>query len=83
MTQLERVLVIIPAFNEEANIEAAVEGLIKSCPQFDYIVVNDDLETCVEEVHRLVEDSRRMPVRRKAFIEEIRNELKMFVKGEA
>ncbi len=41
MTQLERVLVIIPAFNEEANIEAAVEGLIKSCPQFDYIVVND------------------------------------------
>ncbi len=50
---------------------------------YDYIVVNDDLGTCVEEVHRLVEDSRRMPVRRKAFIEEIRNELKMFVKGEA
>lgn len=48
---------------------------------YDYIVVNDDLEVCVEEVHRLVEDSRRAPVRRKAFIEEIRNELKAFAKG--
>lgn len=48
---------------------------------YDYIVVNDDLETCVEEVHQLVEASRRAPVRRKAFIKEIRNELKVFAKG--
>ena len=31
---------------------------------YDYIVVNDDLGTCVEEVHQLVEASRRAPVRR-------------------
>lgn len=49
---------------------------------YDYIVVNDDLDTCVEEVHQLVEASRRMPVRRGAFIEEIRNELKAIAKGE-
>lgn len=49
---------------------------------YDYIVVNDDLEVCVEEVHQLVEASRRAPVRREAFIKEIRNELKAFVKGE-
>ena len=48
---------------------------------YDYIVVNDDLNTCVEEVHQLVEASRRVPVRREAFIREIRNELKAFVKG--
>lgn len=48
---------------------------------YDYIVVNDDLDTCVEEVHQLVEASRRVPVRREAFIREIRNELKAFVKG--
>lgn len=48
---------------------------------YDYIVVNDDLDICVEEVHQLVEASRRVPVRREAFIREIRNELKAFVKG--
>ena len=48
---------------------------------YDYIVVNDDLDACVEEVHQLVEASRRAPVRREAFIEEIRNQLKAFAKG--
>ena len=48
---------------------------------YDYIVVTDDLGTCVEEVHQLVEASRRAPVRREAFIEEIRNQLKAFAKG--
>ncbi|MCM1303735.1 MAG: guanylate kinase [Lachnospiraceae bacterium] len=49
---------------------------------YDYIAVNDDLDVCVEEVHQLVEASRRAPVRRAAFIEEIRSELKAFAKGE-
>ncbi len=49
---------------------------------YDYIVVNDKLEDCVEELHQLVEASRRAPVRSRVFIEEIRNELKAFAKGE-
>ncbi len=48
---------------------------------YDYIVINDDLVTCVEELHRIVEAARRAPVRRAAFIKEIREELKGFVKG--
>lgn len=48
---------------------------------YDYIVINDDLETCVEELHHIVEAARRAPVRREAFIKEIREELKGFVKG--
>lgn len=48
---------------------------------YDYIVVNDDLDTCVEEIHRLVDAARRSPVRRKEFISEIREELKGFAKG--
>ena len=48
---------------------------------YDYIVVNDDLETCVEEIHRLVDAARRAPVRSKAFINEIRGELQGFAKG--
>lgn len=48
---------------------------------YDYIVVNDDLETCVEELHQLVEAAGRAPVRRKAFLKKIREELKGFSKG--
>lgn len=48
---------------------------------YDYIVVNDDLDTCVDEVHRLVEAARRAPVRCQEFIKEIREELKEFSKG--
>ncbi len=48
---------------------------------YDYIVVNDKLETCVEEIHRLVDAARRAPVRRKALIAKIREELQEFSKG--
>lgn len=48
---------------------------------YDYIVVNDDLERCVEEIHQLVDAARKAPVRRKSFIKEIREELKEFSKG--
>ncbi len=48
---------------------------------YDYIVVNDNLDVCVEELHSLVEAARRAPVRRDAFIKEIREELKGFTKG--
>lgn len=48
---------------------------------YDYIVVNDNLETCVEELHQIVKAACRAPIRREAFIKEIREELKSFVKG--
>ena len=48
---------------------------------YDYIVVNDDLEKCVEELNCLVDAARRAPVRRRGFIKEIRDELKGFAKG--
>ena len=34
-------LIIIPAYNEEANIERVVDRLTEEFPQFDYVVVND------------------------------------------
>jgi Glycosyltransferases involved in cell wall biogenesis len=36
-----KVLIIIPAYNEEGNIERVVKNLIDNYPQFDYVVVND------------------------------------------
>lgn len=38
---MAELLIIIPAFNEEANIERVVDRLIKEYPQYDYVVVND------------------------------------------
>lgn len=37
----DKVLVIIPAYNEEDNIESVVEKLRREYPQFDYVVIND------------------------------------------
>ena len=48
---------------------------------YDYIVINDTLEECVEEVHRLVDAARRAPARRSRFIREIREELNRLAKG--
>ena len=36
-----KILLIIPAYNEEPNIERVVESLTENFPQYDYVVVND------------------------------------------
>lgn len=41
MTAALRTLLIIPAYNEEENIERVVGNLRDEYPQFDYVVVND------------------------------------------
>ncbi len=45
-----RVLIIIPAYNEELNIEKAVATIKRACPQFDYLVVNDGSRDKTEEI---------------------------------
>ena len=47
---------------------------------YDYIVVNDDLEECVDEVHRIIDLARRQPLRMKSFIEEMKEQLKVYDK---
>lgn len=36
-----KVLIIIPAYNEEENIVRVVDDLITNYPQYDYVVIND------------------------------------------
>lgn len=36
-----RVLIIIPAYNEEKNIEKVVDNIINNYSQYDYVVIND------------------------------------------
>ncbi|MBQ7920279.1 MAG: guanylate kinase [Lachnospiraceae bacterium] len=48
---------------------------------YDYIVINDDLEACVKELHSIVQNAHNTVERRAEFIKEIREELKQFSKG--
>ena len=48
---------------------------------YDYIVVNDDLEECVRQIHSMVQNARFTPARLETLIREIREELSEFSKG--
>lgn len=45
-----KVLVIIPAYNEEKNIVRTVTNLKKQCPNVDYVVINDCSKDNTEDV---------------------------------
>lgn len=36
-----KVLIIIPAYNEEKNIQKVVDNILQNYPQYDYVVIND------------------------------------------
>ena len=38
---MEKILIIIPAYNEADSIEKVVDDIIENFPQYDYVVVND------------------------------------------
>ena len=44
--------------------------------QYDYLIVNDDLHTCVEEMHQIIQGEHRRSFRNSAFIEQRKEELK-------
>lgn len=55
----DKVLIVIPAFNEEKNIERVVDDLVEHYPEFDYVVVSDGstdrtAEICEERRYHLV-----------------------------
>ena len=49
---------------------------------YDYLVINDDLERCVEEIHSIVNAARNTPGRNNEFITQIKAELSALSKGE-
>ena len=50
--------------------------------QYDYIIVNDDLEQSMELMHHLIESQHNKTDRNLAFIHQIQEEVREFVKGE-
>lgn len=49
---------------------------------YDFIVINDDLEECVRELHAIVCAAHNEPSRNEEFIANIREELDVLAKGE-
>mgnify|MGYP000625703664 CR=1 FL=1 len=49
---MNQVILVIPAFNEEKNIQAVVENLIQNYPELDYVVINDGSTDSTEEILR-------------------------------
>lgn len=54
------------------------EGIEK----YDYILVNDELDECVDTMHSIIQSEKYRTFRNLPFINRIREELKSFAKGE-
>ena len=66
-------------------IEARMKRALKEaegCENYDYLIINDDLETCAEEIHTIVRAERSRMKLRLSELEEIRKELRQYQKGE-
>lgn len=49
---------------------------------YDYLIVNDELEACVEQVHSILRDEHTRIFRKKSFIDDMKTELAKYAKGE-
>lgn len=61
-------------------VRAAEEA--KGMEDYEYLVVNDDLQECVEEIHSIVKAAKRASRRNTEFINNIRGELNVLTEGE-
>ena len=52
------------------------------CEVYDYLVINDELDAAVENVHRIIRGERQRMQHNLDTIETIKNDLKQFVKGD-
>ncbi len=50
--------------------------------KYDYLIVNDDLDACVAQVHSIIQAERYRCFRNMENIKEMQDELKIFAKGE-
>ncbi len=58
----------------EARLRRAVEEA-EGVDQYDYLLINDDLDRCVEETHRLIQAQHSRVSNNKEFIRRIQDEL--------
>lgn len=63
------------------RLERACEEA-EGIPGYDYLLINQDLESCVDIMHGIIQGEHYRTGRRQAFVEDTVRELKAFVKGE-
>ena len=44
--------------------------------RYDYLIVNDDLDTCVEEMHAIIQGEHHRSFRNEAFVKIIKEDLR-------
>lgn len=67
----------------ETETQEVIDGRMKRAieeaeymDQYDYLVVNDELDVCVEEMHHLIQGEHERCFRNQTFIEHMKRELK-------
>lgn len=58
----------------EKRMHRAVEEA-EGIENYEYLVVNDDLDTCVRQLHEIIKAAHNTPLRNEEFIEKMRKEL--------
>ena len=64
----------------ESRLARAVEEA-QGIEEYDYLIVNDDLDECVERFHQIVSNEHYRVSRKQAFIEDMRGQLTAFSKN--
>lgn len=65
----------------ESRLERAAQEA-EGIENYDYLLMNDELDVCVKELHHLIQSEHYRADRNKEFIEKIQNDAKTFMKGE-
>lgn len=65
----------------QSRLERACEEA-EGIPGYDYLLINEDLEECVDIMHGMIQSEHYRTNRRLGFVRDIARELKAFVKGE-
>ena len=64
-----------------SRLERAVEEA-QGIENYEYLIINDDLEECVRQMHGIIQAAHSNPLRQKQLIADMRTQLDALVKGE-
>ena len=65
----------------ESRMKRAVEEA-KGMDRYDYLIINDDLETCAKQMHTIIQGEHHRSFRNTGFMKEIKEDLSRSLKGE-
>lgn len=65
----------------ESRLRRASEEA-KGMPEYDYILINDKVESCVDQMHAIIQSQHETVKNRQEFIKQITEEIAVFEKGE-